>query len=502
MAKINKFKLFLMLRKNIKLSEKRSVAYQQNKTAKIIIYLMSGFAICYMLFLSVMLALIANETDSYTASEFFFGLLPFFLVADFFFRFIGQQTPAQLIKPYSLMPIPRYTCVELFLISSVLSSNNLLWLAITVPYVIMTMIFSDGILPSIALVFAFQIVVSINSQWYLLVRTLINRSMIWWALPLLVYAAAFSPIYLDNFDTLFDTCALLGTGLAFGNIICYAAIILILLAFVQLNKRVQYHFTYMETANVENVKMKHVADFAVLNRYGEIGEYLKLEVKSLIRNKNMRKSFIFATAFVMILSLVISFTDIYQDNFSRNFWVVYNFVLYGAMMLIKIMSSEGNYIDGLMIHKENILQLITAKYYFYSTLLIMPFILMLPTVFTGKYSLLMLLSMIAFTIGPVYCLLMQMAVYNRQTTPLNSKFISKGNVENNYFQIVAELIAMFCPVIFISILKAFFSENVTFVILLLIGLIFISLHKLWLRNIYQRFMSRRYKNMESFRATR
>ena len=133
MAKINKFKLFLMLRKNIKLSEKRSVAYQQNKTAKIIIYLMSGFAICYMLFLSVMLALIANETDTYTASEFFFGLLPFFLVADFFFRFIGQQTPAQLIKPYSLMPIPRYTCVELFLISSVLSSNNLLWLAITVP---------------------------------------------------------------------------------------------------------------------------------------------------------------------------------------------------------------------------------------------------------------------------------------------------------------------------------------------------------------------------------
>ena len=83
MAKINKVKLFLMLRKNIKLSEKRSVAYQQNKTAKIIIYLMSGFAICYMLFLSVMLALIANETDTYTASEFFFGLLPFFLVADF-----------------------------------------------------------------------------------------------------------------------------------------------------------------------------------------------------------------------------------------------------------------------------------------------------------------------------------------------------------------------------------------------------------------------------------
>lgn len=502
MAKINKIKLFCLLRRNIKLSEKRSLAYEQNKTAKILLYVMSGFAICYMLFLSVMLALMANEIDSYTASEFFFGLLPFFLVVDFFFRFIGQQTPAQLVKPYSLLPIPRYTCVELFLISSILSSNNLLWLAITVPYVIMTMLFSDGLFAALGLILAFQIIISINSQWYLLVRTLINKSLLWWALPVVFYAAVFSPIYLKDFDTLFDTCSLLGSGFAFWHIAYYVAVLLVLWGIFELNKRVQYHFTYMETASVENVKMKHVADFAVLNRYGEIGEYLKLEVKSLLRNKNMRKTFVFATVFVMFLSLVISFTDLYQDNFSRNFWVVYTFVLYGAMMLIKIMSAEGNYIDGLMIHKENILQLITAKYYFYSAMLIMPFILMLPTVFTGKYSLLMLLSMITFSIGPVYCLLMQMAVYNRQTMPLNTKFISKGNMENNYFQIVAELLAMFCPVIFISVLKAFFSENVTFIILLIIGLIFIIFHKLWLRNIYKRFMSRRYRNMESFRATR
>ncbi|MGN1376053.1 MAG: DUF5687 family protein, partial [Prevotella sp.] len=361
MTKINKIKLFCLLRKNIKLSEKRSLAYEQNKTAKILLYIMSGFAVCYMLFLSVMLALIANDIDTYTSAEFFFGLLPLFLVADFFFRFVGQQTPAQLVKQYSLLPIPRYTCVELFLISSVLSSNNLLWLAITVPYAIMTMLFSDGLFPALGLIFAFQIIVSINSQWYLLVRTLINKSLIWWVLPISLYAAVFSPVYLKDWDKLLETCSLLGDGLAFWHISYYAVILLILWGMVELNKRVQYHFTYMETANVENVKMKHVVDFAVLNRYGEIGEYLKLEVKSLLRNKNVRKTFIFATVFVMLLSLVISFTDLYQDNFSRNFWVVYTFVLYGAMMLIKIMSAEGNYIDGLMIHKENILQLITAK---------------------------------------------------------------------------------------------------------------------------------------------
>ena len=204
----------------------------------------------------------------------------------------------------------------------------------------------------------------------------------------------------------------------------------------------------------------------------------------------------------MVLSLAISLTDIYDSAVYKAFWIVYTFVLYGAVSLIKIMSAEGNYIDCLITHKENIMQLLKAKYYFYSALLVFPLLLMLPTVFTGKYSLLMLLSMMSFTIGPVYCLLMQMAVYNKQTIPLNTKFISKGNIENNYFQLVAEMLAMFAPVCIISVLKALCGETVTYVILLLVGLVFVSAHKLWIRNIYRRFMKRRYANMESFRATR
>jgi len=499
---MNKFQLFRLLRKHISLSEKRSVVYEQNKTAKVIMYVMGAFALLYMIFISIMLALIANDSESCTPYEFLFGLTPFFLVADFLFRFIGQQTPAQLIKPYSLLPIPKYTCVECFIFSSIISPTNLLWMAITVPYSIMTLLFGEGLFAALGVIVAFQLLITINSQWYMLARTLINQDIKWWIVPLVVYAAIFSPIYLDKFDTLFDACSLTGEGFAFWHPLNYLCLLLILWAFVEINKRIQFHFTFLESANVENVKMKQVSEFKFFDRYGEIGEYLKLEAKSLIRNKNMRKTFIFSTVFMVILSLVISFTDIYEDNFSKNFWVVYTFVLYGAMSLIKIMSGEGNYIDGLMIHKENIVQLLKAKYYFYTAILVMPLLLMLPTVFTGKYTLLMLISMMCFTAGPAYCLLMQMAVYNRTTIPLNSKFIAKGNVETNYFQVVAELIAMFLPVAFISILKSFLSETATFVVLLLTGLAFICLHDLWIRNIYRRFMAKRYKNMEGFRASR
>lgn len=499
---MNKLQLLRVLRKHIKLAEKRSVAYEQNKIAKLFLYIGGAFIIVYLMFIAIILALIANNLSSYTPYELLFGLAPFLLVADFIIRFIGQQTPVQLIKPYSLLPISKYACVEMFIYSSVITPNNLLWTAVTVPYAIMTVLFSEGVFAALGVVVSFQVLVTINSQWYMLVRTLINQTVKWWVLPVVFYALVFMPLYLKDIGYLFNFYSSAGDGFAYWHPLNYLLIIFVLAAFVELNKRVQYHFTYVESSGTEKTKMKNVSELRAFDRYGEIGEYLKLETKSLMRNKNLRKSFMFATIFVIMLSLVISFTDLYEDDFFTVFWIVYIFVLYGSIQLIKIMSAEGNYIDCLMIHKENIIQLLRAKYYFYTAILFLPLLLMLPTVFMGKYSLLALLSMMCFTAGPVYCLLMQMAVYNRQTIPLNTKFISKGNVESNYFQVIAELVAMFCPVMIISILKGLLSEDLVFIVLLVVGLAFILTHKLWIRNIYKRFMVRRYKNMCSFRATR
>lgn len=171
-------------------------------------------------------------------------------------------------------------------------------------------------------------------------------------------------------------------------------------------------------------------------------------------------------------------------------------------MLLKIMCNEGNYFDCLMVRHENILSLLRAKYIIYSVMLFFPLLLMLPTVFSGKWSLMMLISLAVFTAGFQYFILFQMAIYNKQTIPLNTKFISKGGMENNYFQVVAELIVFVLPITLISILQVFVDRNTSYFILFLIGFPFIATHKLWLKNIYRRFMKRRYVNIESFRATR
>ena len=74
---MDKFLLFKELRKHRKLAEKRAVNYEQNKTAKVLVYVLSGFMIAYLMFFAVMLALIANSLDSMTSVEMIMAALPF-----------------------------------------------------------------------------------------------------------------------------------------------------------------------------------------------------------------------------------------------------------------------------------------------------------------------------------------------------------------------------------------------------------------------------------------
>lgn len=501
---ISKWELIKTLRRHIKLSEKRNPAFQQNKAAKIIIYIGGAFMLLYLMFISVMLAQIANNSETVTPCELMFGLLPFILLVDFGFRFMAQQTPSQQIKPYILLPIGKYACIDSFLFNSITSTSNLIWFALFLPYAIMSIVFSYGLMAALGFLLAWYLLIVCNSLWYMLVRTLVNKSYWWWLLPAVVYAIILSPWYLGEkagIENLCDTYSTIGEAVSHWSILAFGGILLLMAILVIINRYVQYNSVYAELSRSEQTKLRHVSELKSLDRYGEVGEYIKLEIKSIMRNKNIKKGFWSANILVFVFSLLMSFTDIYQGGMTI-FLSVYNFAIYGAMILVRVMCYEGNYIDCLMVRKENIISLLKAKYYFYSLLLIVPFLLMLPTLFTGKCSLLMLLAIIALIAGPIHIIFLHMAIYNKQTVPLNTKFIGRGGMETNYVQVVVNLAALFLPPFLVGLLPLVFGETVAYIVILCVGIIFIATSKYWIRSIYNRMMRRRYINLEGFRATR
>ena len=165
------------------------------------------------------------------------------------------------------------------------------------------------------------------------------------------------------------------------------------------------------------------------------------------------------------------------------------------------MCPEGNYIDLLMVHEENILTLLRAKYYYYCAVLLIPVLLQLPPVITGKYSILMILAFLFTATGPVYWMLFQLAVFNRDTLPLNDKITGKNQMDNKW-QGILSMVAMFVPVLLVITLESIFDSTTAYIVLIVIGLSFTLTEQYWMRDIYRRMMTRRYQNLEGFHTTR
>lgn len=478
--------------------------FERNKSAKYIIYGMVAFWALYLVFIAIELFFVAKGSEDRTGYELICGFLPFILSLDFLIRFMMTQTPAQQVKPYVLLPLPRFACVDCFLINTLLNKYNLFWFFLFVPFGFLSIFFSEGFFAFAGFLMGCWLLMLLNSQWYLLVRTLVNDHIWWWIVPAVVYGGIYAPWYLGGkhaFEHFFDLYADAGTALTFWNPIAYVLLLAAVVALFFVNRRMQYAFIYKELSKVEQVKLKTVTKFSYFDRFGVIGEYMKLEIKSIIRCKTIRTRFIQSICIVIMFSAILSFSDIYDNEFMTNFICIYNFAIFGSMMLSQIMGAEGNYIDGLMVHKENILSLLRAKYFLNCAVTVLPLLLMIPTMITGKVTILMAFTYLLMTTGPIYFCFFQMAVYNKQTIPLNEKMLGKGGT-NSFIQTVLVMGAFFVPILLYFSLTTCCGKTVGLILMMIIGLAFTLLNSLWLRNIYSRLMLRRYENLDGFRMSK
>ena len=497
---MNTLRLYFLLRRNTKLSERRNVMFESNQYGKLFTYLVLSFVALEFIALGTFFGWLGAKEQM---PEMIFFLMPFMLFLDFTSRFAMQQTPLMLVKPYLLTPISKYAAIECFLIQQLLDVGNLFWLTLFLPYIFI--VWCGGVtgLAALALLALLFLMVLVNSQWYLLVRTLINQSIFWWALPAVFYGSLVLPFFvlpdsyidmiLDTFEDIMEGDYLLvWTAIVFA--VCFVVLFLV-------NRYLQMHLIYDEISKHEKTNLKHVSEFKALERFGQIGEYLKLEIKSTMRNKAIRSRFIQGMLIITFFSLIIAFTSAYDSSFERNFWCLYAFIFFGSVNLTKVMCPEGNYIDLLMVHEENILALLRAKYYYYCAVLVLPFLITLIPVIMGKFSLIMVLAYLFTVTGPIYLMLFQMAIYNKQTMPLNEKLTGKNQIENKW-QIIVSFATMFAPIIIISLLQIVLSENAAYWTLFVIGVLVTLAEPYWLRNIYRRMMLRRYENLEGFHSTR
>ena len=267
---MNKLQLYRLLRKNTNLSYKRSPAFEQNKWAKAMIYF---GGVMFAIYLIMYGAIIGSMADGEAGMMIAFA--PVFLVIDYLLRFIFQSTPGMMVKPYILQPISRYTAIECFLLSSYVSGYNFLWLCMFVPYSIILLFAGVGFWPIMLELVACLLLMMVNSQIYLFFRTLINRKVVWFLSALAFYAIPFIPWIMNynkrGFERMIDLYAETGRTWWF-----LPAVILLMGVLFIVNRYFQFKYVYEEISKKKEHELKRVSQFAIFNRFGLIGEYLKM----------------------------------------------------------------------------------------------------------------------------------------------------------------------------------------------------------------------------------
>ncbi|MGL4851543.1 MAG: DUF5687 family protein [Phocaeicola sp.] len=494
--------LLSILRKNKSLEAKRNPSLERNRFAKILIYFMVAFWAAYLIFFGVMLPF-AFESGFPSMEPYHIlnkGML-FLLVTDFLLRFVLQRPPAQEIKPYLLMPVSRKKLLNTYLIQIALNPFNLFWFFLLAPFAAITIWKFYGALGVFSYLLGMWLLLVLNNYWHLICRTLLQERTLYLLLPVGIYTIIALLEFLPDKSWISTFSMDLGEAFIKTNIAVLAAVTLFTTAAALLYRSLQLKLLYNELSKVADTKSENNFKFSFLERYGEVGEYMRLEMKLCLRNKTVRNQVRMGLLIMLMFSCLLAFTDAYDGTNMIRFICIYNYAVLGIMTLSQLLSFEGNYLDGLMSRKESIFTLLRAKYYIHVAVLLIPLLFMFIPIYKEKITLLMAIAYFCFTAGFVFFLLFQLAVYNQKSTPLNSP-IMQGNKGGSLAQGLITGACFGIPLLVNQLLFVFFSEEVSLLIMMAIGLILVATHTLWMRNIYKRFMKRRYQNMEGFRNTR
>ena len=494
--------LYKIIKQNQKLAEKRNPAFDTNRFAKFLIYFMIVYWAAIFLFLGVSLpfmfeGLVPNMEPYHIMNQ---GIL-YVMAGDFLMRFMAQPSVSQEIKPYLLMPVKRKKLISLLLLKSGLDGYNFIWFFVYVPFAFLTVIRFYGFGGMFLYLIGIWLVFVFNNYWYLLCKLLLGEKTLWLLLPTAVFGALGAAEFLLDGLPISRFTMDLGEGFIEGNPLSFLFVLACIGVMFLINLKLQQRMIYNELSKKEDTKIKRVSEYKFLDKYGEVGEYLRLELKLIARNKTVKTQFRMGLIVMLGFSFALAFTDVYDGSYMTSFICLYNYAILPIMTLGQVMCFEGNYIDGLMSRKESIFNLLRAKYYLTTLIILVPFLIMFFPIAKGKITLLTAVAYLIFVAGFVFFMLLQLAVYNTRTLPLNANLM-KSNKSSNWIQGLITGCAFMLPLLIDKLLSALLPEEVAHIILIVIGLGFIATHNLWIKNIYKRFMKRRYKNMEEFRASR
>jgi hypothetical protein len=255
---------------------------------------------------------------------------------------------------------------------------------------------------------------------------------------------------------------------------------------------------------MEGEKIEKIISFSrisFLDRFGETGEFINLELKMLIRTRRLRSQILVNLLFIVYyFFMVCRGGEAFSDNpYTLVFFTIFVIGSVGLTLSQFLFTAQSAFFDGLMTRDHSLLNMIKGKYILYSTYGLFTACLMMILVYYGKVSFLFIVSTFFYTIGFLFFLMFRGAIYNKSPLDLFDRgtFNWKGTSGN---VMIINILAMFIPVSMVLVINAVFSQTAGCYFMLITCLAYTLTANHWIKWTYNCFLKRRYKNMEGFRS--
>jgi len=227
-------------------------------------------------------------------------------------------------------------------------------------------------------------------------------------------------------------------------------------------------------------------------------KWILFEWKLIIRNKRLIQMFITS---VLLLPFII-YTQLATSGLVKEIFLFKEFFLWAmfampAHFATLAFSCDAAFIEKLVITRGAIFQQLQAKYKLYAVISLALFILFLPSMFLGV-KLIELAAALVFAVGFVFFGLFWTSLYSYKPFNIKASYFYnfQGIDTTNYFSPILVILVAFG---FTALFYWIFNETIALIAMSLIGVVFITTNKIWLKQVSANFKKSKYRRLDRFR---
>jgi len=417
----------------------------------------------------------------------FNGFFVYYLVIDIWTRFLLQKFPSFSLTRYLTLNIKKSTLARFLLTKSTFSFFNLLPLFVIFPFFLTNVIGGLGIAKALLwLVVMLSFVLLNNFLCFWLDRT-INRQPV---IVFIVLAAISGLIYLEysGLFTLSDYSAPIVTYLHESILFVLPLLILTGLCFLLFKNLM--HNAYIDAGiTTKDAEISEGVEFKFLDKYGEVGKWMRIESKLIWRNKKSRNYL-----FMSFIFLVYPFA--FGMGWVSNSYalIVFGLLMVGAFMLNYgqlLFSWNSSHFDFIVTQNLSLNNYLRAKYLLIAGSNLFFFILSLPYIFLEPKIVLVNFVMMLFNAGTVAYVYLWFTMNNSKKMSLaKGNVFSQEGISAAHYVIMIPIVAM--PFIVFVPFSWYGYELLGLIVLALIGILGIVFHQSIINRAIEVFKYKKY----------